>query len=387
MIENKSPLGLYIHIPFCEKKCAYCDFLSMKASDELQKQYADALLEELESVHMVSDTHELKTIYFGGGTPSILDAALLWEILGKIQKIFHITLSDVQEITLEVNPGTVSMDKWKEYRRMGIGRISMGVQSTHNDELKMLGRIHTYEQFLENYYGARESGFNNISIDIMSALPNQSLSKYIVSLERVARLSPEHISSYSLTIEEGTPFWTLYGEHGTKADELPTEEVDREMYESTKEVLSLYGYRRYEISNYAKEGYESIHNSFYWTGVPYLGVGLGASSYLENKRYQNRNDMQGYLKYASDTEKRRKLVESLTKEEQMSEFMFLGLRRMQGVSKKKFFQTFGLTMEQIFGEILYKMEKEKLMKIKEDRVFLTDKGIDVSNFVFSEFLL
>lgn len=387
MRNKKSPLGLYVHIPFCVKKCAYCDFLSMKASDRTKRQYVEALLAELESVRGIANSYDLQTIYFGGGTPSVLDTVLLWKILRKTQNVFSVKLSDMKEITLEVNPGTVSKEKWKEYQKMGIGRISMGLQSTHNDELQLLGRIHTYEQFLENYHGAREAGFENISIDVMSALPDQSLDKYIMSLERIAKLSPEHISSYSLIVEEGTPFWSLYGENGRKEKELPTEETDREMYEATKEVLSSYGYHRYEISNYAKAGYESIHNSSYWTGVPYLGVGLGASSYLENKRYQNRSDMQGYLQYASNIDNRRNLVETLTKEDQMSEFMFLGLRRMCGVSKKDFYDIFGLDMEQIFGETLHKMEREMLLKIEGDRVSLTDKGIDVSNFVFSEFLL
>lgn len=387
MKNEKSPLGLYMHIPFCVKKCAYCDFLSMEASEGTKRQYVEALLAELESVRRIANSYDLQTIYLGGGTPSVLDTTLMWGILEKTQDVFSVNLPGMKEITLEVNPGTVSKEKWKEYQKMGIRRISMGLQSTHNDELKLLGRIHNYEQFLENYHGAREAGFDNISIDLMSALPNQTLDKYRMSLERVAKLSPEHISSYSLIVEEGTPFWSLYGENGRKKKELPTEETDREMYEATKEVLSSYGYHRYEISNYAKAGYESIHNSSYWTGVPYLGVGLGASSYLENNRYQNRDDMKGYLKYASDTDKRRILVESLTKEEQMSEFMFLGLRRMYGVSKTDFYNIFGTAMEQVFGEALDKMEREMLLEIEGDRVSLTDRGIDVSNFVFSEFLL
>lgn len=387
MLSKKSSLGLYIHIPFCVKKCAYCDFLSMKASDEMQRKYVEALLEELESVSVLADSYELQTIYVGGGTPSVLNTKHLWKIYEKVQEVFGVSLSGMKEVTLEVNPGAVSMEKWKEYRRMGIQRISMGLQSTHDDELKLLGRIHSYEQFLKNYDEARNAGFNNINIDLMSALPSQSLDKYLISLERVAKLLPEHISSYSLIIEEGTPFWSLYGENGTKEKELPGEELDRAMYEATKEVLSFYGYKRYEISNYAKKGYESIHNTFYWTGIPYLGVGLGASSYLGNNRYQNRSDMQGYLKYASDTEKRRNVIETLTKEDRMSEFMFLGLRRMCGVSMNRFVKCFELSMEQVFGETLCKLQKQELLKIDGDRVFLTDKGIDVSNYVFAEFLL
>lgn len=387
MLSKKSSLGLYIHIPFCVRKCAYCDFLSMYASDEVQAKYIVALLQELESVSGITDTYELQTIYVGGGTPSVLNTKHLWRIFEKVQDVFGVSLSEMKEVTLEVNPGAVSMEKWKEYRRMGIQRISMGLQSTHDDELKLLGRIHSYEQFLKNYDEARDAGFHNINIDLMSALPSQSLDKYLISLERVAKLLPEHISSYSLIIEEGTPFWSLYGEDGTKEKELPAEDLDREMYEATKEVLSSYGYKRYEISNYAKKGYESIHNTSYWIGIPYLGVGLGASSYLENNRYQNRSDMQGYLKYASDTEKRRNLVETLTKEDMMSEFMFLGLRRMRGVSMTEFVKRFELPMEQVFGETLCKLQKQELLKIDGDRVFLTDKGIDVSNYVFTGFLL
>lgn len=387
MAEKRSPVGLYIHIPFCVKKCAYCDFLSMKASDKVQKHYVTALLGELESIRAEAVEYELQTIYFGGGTPSVLNTTLLWEILEKVQDVFSVSLSQMKEITLEVNPGTVSMEKWREYRRMGIGRISMGLQSTHSDELKLLGRLHTYEEFLENYDGARKAGFCNISIDLMSALPKQNLEKYRLSLERVAKLSPEHISSYSLIIEEGTPFRELYGDGGTRKEELPTEDVGRQMYEATKEVLSSYGYHRYEISNYAKEGYESIHNSSYWIGTPYFGVGLGASSYLGNNRYENITDIRKYLTCSADTKKRRNLVEALTKEDEMSEFMILGLRRICGVSKSEFSEKFGKGIEQVFGEVLCNMEKQGLLNIKDDRIFLTDRGIDVSNFVFSEILL
>lgn len=387
MEQSKIPLGLYVHIPFCVKKCAYCDFLSMSATEQMHQQYVDALLKELESIRKESLAYTLQTIYFGGGTPSVLNPYLLEKIIKKIEAVFNVNASELKEVTLEVNPGTASKEKWNEYYRMGINRISLGLQSTHDDELQKLGRIHSFHDFLENYQNAREAGFSNISVDLMSGLPGQTIEKYQESLEKVAKLLPEHISSYSLIVEEGTPFWKWYGEQGSKLDELPTEEEDREMYELTKNVLKQYGYHRYEISNYAKEGYESVHNSSYWVGTAYYGVGLGASSYFGNCRYQNISDFQSYLKNSSKADKRRILVEELTIEDKMTEFVILGLRRMCGISRKEFWQRFHKDVADVYKDILINLENKGLLKQEADRILLTDKGIDVSNYVFSELLL
>ena len=384
--KRKKPLGIYVHIPFCVKKCAYCDFLSMPAGEEVKKQYANAVLEEIEDYSQYTKEYQVQTIYFGGGTPSFMPAEYIRNILHKLQDVFEIDDLKSLEVTLEVNPGTVDEKKWKAYREMGINRISMGLQSTDNKTLKKIGRIHTYETFLENYRMARSCGFHNISVDIMSALPEQTIEQYKQTLETVATLSPEHISSYSLIIEEGTPFWEWYKEGGELEQELPDEEEERKMYELTKEILQKYGYERYEISNYAKKGFESKHNSSYWTGTSYLGIGLGASSYFEGERYQNVDELETYFLCAGNREQRIQNREKIGTIASMQEFMFLGLRRMCGVSKKEFKQRFGQSMEDVYGETLMDLLEKDLLCIEGDKVYLTDHGIDVSNYVFSAFL-
>lgn len=383
---TKMPIGIYVHIPFCVQKCAYCDFLSMPAGEGTKQRYVQAVLEELEDYRSRVKEYQVKTIYFGGGTPSLLPVEQIERMLAKMKEVFAIKDLGQLEITLEVNPGTVDEQKWKSYKQMGINRISMGLQSTDDQMLKKIERIHTYETFLENYRMARIVGFNNISIDVISALPGQTIEQYKRTLENVAKLSPEHISSYSLIVEEGTPFWDLYREGGTKEQELPTEEEERRMYELTKEILHRYGYERYEISNYAKKGFESKHNSSYWTGIPYLGIGLGASSYFNMTRYQNVTDMEEYLQYAGNREKRICNQENIGKKEAMEEFMFLGLRRMCGVSKQEFRQRFGEDMEQKYEKPFSKLLKQGLICIDGDSVYLTDYGIDVSNYVFTQLL-
>ena len=384
--ERKKPLGLYVHIPFCVKKCAYCDFLSMPASDEVKKQYTNAVLDEIEDYRQYVKEYQVQTIYFGGGTPSLLPAEYIQDILHKLQDVFEIDDLKKIEVTLEVNPGTVDETKWQSYKNMGINRISMGLQSTDNKMLEKIGRIHTYEAFLENYQSARNYGFNNISVDIMSALPEQTVEQYKQTLEIVAELSPEHISSYSLIIEEGTSFWEWYSEGGEFEQQLPNEDDERKMYELTKEILQKYGYERYEISNYAKKGFESKHNSSYWTGIPYLGIGLGASSYFERERYQNVTDLKAYFEYAGKKEQRIQNREKIGTIEEIQEFMFLGLRRMCGVSKQEFQYRFGKIIEDVYDEVLVELSQKGLLCIEGDKVYLTDYGIDVSNYVFSKFL-
>ena len=384
--ERKKPLGVYVHIPFCVKKCAYCDFLSMPASDEVKKQYTNAVLDEIEDYRQYVKEYQVQTIYFGGGTPSLLPAEYIQDILHKLQDVFEIDDLKKIEVTLEVNPGTVDETKWQSYKNMGINRISMGLQSTDNKMLEKIGRIHTCETFLENYQSARNYGFNNISVDIMSALPEQTVEQYKQTIEIVAELSPEHISSYSLIIEEGTSFWEWYSEGGEFEQQLPKEDDERKMYELTKEILQKYGYERYEISNYAKKGFESKHNSSYWTGIPYLGIGLGASSYFERERYQNVTDLKAYFEYAGKKEQRIQNREKIGTIEEIQEFMFLGLRRMCGVSKQEFQYRFGQSIEDVYDEVLVELSQKGLLCIEGDKVYLTDYGIDVSNYVFSKFL-
>jgi oxygen-independent coproporphyrinogen-3 oxidase len=372
----KKNLSLYIHIPFCIQKCKYCDFLSFSSSEEDRNSYIQELQKELVWKSHWAKEYQVITVFFGGGTPSILTADQMKWLMDTIKE--HYDLVSDAEITIEANPGTLTKDKLFVYRQCGINRISMGLQSANDEELKKIGRIHTFDQLKENFRLAREAGFTNINLDLMSALPGQTLESYAKTLEIVAKLNPEHISAYSLIVEEGTPL----SEDEMLLSQLPDEETDRQMYQFTKERLRQSGYERYEISNYAKQGYESRHNQVYWTGGDYLGFGLGASSYFQGERFINESERK---KYRFDGDK--KEVEILTKEDQMEEFMFLGMRLIKGVSKQQFFEKFGQSMDDIYGEILKKQEKEHLIKNGQDRVCLTEKGLDVSNYVFCDYLL
>ena len=383
-IEPKRLLGLYVHIPFCVRKCNYCDFLSAPADDATKKRYVEALCKEIAGYKELTKEYQLATIYFGGGTPSVLEVSFIEQILNTVKKNFAVDMA--AEVTLEVNPGTASLEKLKRYQELGINRLSIGVQSAKEKELALLGRIHTFEEAKQTYFWAREAGFENISLDLMSALPGQSLEDYKQNVEAILSLNPEHISSYSLIIEEGTPFYQQYAEGAPKKDELPEEETDRAMYAYTKERLVQAGYERYEISNYAKPGFESRHNSSYWIGTEYLGVGLGASSLFTTARYHNETDLTAYIEAIETGQDARREIERLVLEEQMEEFMILGLRMMKGVSRQEFQKRFGKAMETVYGSALSKLEKQGLLVKEGDRIALTETGIDVSNQVFIEFV-
>lgn len=386
---NKQPLGIYVHIPFCERKCAYCDFLSGPQTNAVKKEYIEALLKEMEGFQINKDKYQVVSIFFGGGTPSSIEAMDIKRILETLYRKFHIQQGSHStiEITIEANPGTVDEQKLRVYKEAGINRISMGLQSTNDEELKRLGRIHTYQEFLENYQLAKKVGFTNINVDLMSALPEQTQDSYITTLKRVVELEPTHISAYSLIIEEGTPFYELYGEGKEGERLLPSEEEDREFYVATKTVLAEHGYHRYEISNYAKEGYECLHNSLYWTGVSYVGFGLGASSYFEGCRYHNVEDTSNYINALKTGKSVTCNVQELSESEQMEEMMFLGLRMIKGVSQELFYQRFGKQMSDVYGEVIERFKMEGLLCEKGGYLCLTDEGIDVSNYVMSEFLL
>lgn len=399
---DKKEIGLYLHIPFCEKKCDYCDFLSGPASEQTKKDYVKAILAEINSYKGLAKQYVVKTIFIGGGTPSAIEASQMASIMEAIQAVFTIygindsadqykslSTDRLAEITIEVNPGVLTREKLETYKSIGINRLSMGLQSTNNDELKILGRIHTYEQFVDNYKLAREVGFTNINIDLMSAIPNQTLDKWMTTLERVVALNPEHISAYSLIIEEGTPFHERYGRENQvyQGTIIPSEDVDREIYTKTKQYLHDHGYERYEISNYAKKGYECKHNASYWTRTNYLGIGLGSSSLMENKRFRNEPNMRKYIGNSSNYDLIRKDIELLEEKQQMEEFMFLGLRMCEGISKSDFKNYFKLDIETIYGNIIDKLVSEKLLMVEADKIYLTEKGLDLSNYVMSEFLL
>ena len=388
-------IGLYIHIPFCVQKCVYCDFLSGPATRQRQQEYVATLSREIVWESAQYTDAVVKTIFFGGGTPSILQAEEIAEILDCLRKQYHIDAD--AEITLEMNPGTADQDKLLKLKRAGINRLSIGLQSADNAELKMLGRIHTYEDFLRTYHQARETGFSNINVDLMSALPGQHMENWVRTLEKVTALQPEHISAYSLIIEEGTP---LYQNLDARAS-VPEEDEDRQMYQETKRLLAQQGYHRYEISNYAKPGYECRHNSIYWQrGVwhmaDFVGFGLGASSTVGDRRWENTKSMKRYLSVFQEQNRKRydssageRVKESAVKlsvMEQMEEFMFLGLRMMEGVSKREFADSFGQEMDEIYGEALQKWIQMGMMAKNGDAVMLTDAGIDVSNTILTDFV-
>lgn len=380
-------LELYVHIPFCVRKCDYCDFLSAPAGADTQQEYVRKLLSEIEQKGVRCTEYKVTTIFFGGGTPSILKAGWIADALDAIYRNFQVCAD--AEITVECNPGTLSLEKLFIYKSAGVNRISIGLQSAENTELKELGRIHTYEDFLCSYDLIRKAGFCNVNVDLMSALPGQTLQSYEQTLRRVLALRPEHISAYSLIIEEGTPFYERYEsdellrERGEEPRMLPSEEIERMMYERTKELLLQQGYERYEISNYAKRGYACRHNIGYWRRKNYLGLGLGSASLVENERFHNTVELFDYLNGDFAPYE----TERLDKKSQMEEFMFLGLRMTDGIRREDFEQTFGLPVESIYGSVLNQQIAEKLLKKEDGRIFLTERGLDVSNYVMAQFLL
>ena len=375
--KENSPVEIYIHIPFCIRKCDYCDFLSGPSGPKEQADYVQALLREIQAVEE-GEGRSVSSIFIGGGTPSVLDERLLGDILKEIRNRFK--MEEDAEITIEVNPGTANIGKLQAYREMGINRLSIGLQSPQDRELKILGRIHNYEQFLETYQEARTVGFDNINIDLMSAIPDQTYEGWVKNLCTVAELEPEHISAYSLIVEEGTPF-------AARKLNLPDEDTEYNMYEATAQILKEYGFEQYEISNYARKGRECRHNVGYWTRQDYLGFGLGASSLYGKERFANTADMKKYLENSRNPEKIREKEPSLTREDEMAEFMFLGLRMTKGISKADFQKCFGCTIESVYGEVLEKYESMGLLLEQDGRIFLSREGIHVSNSIMAEFLL
>ena len=373
-------MELYLHMPFCVRKCAYCDFLSFPSGAKTQRMYAKRLMEDIGVMGKRYGEIPVETIFIGGGTPSVPDSGLIVEIMEHVRHAFHVV--DGAEISMEANPGTVTREKLTDYRKAGINRLSFGLQSANDRELKLLGRIHTWAEFLESFMLARECGFANLNIDLMSALPGQTCESWKETLSRVTDLDPEHISAYSLIIEEGTPFGERYGsEEGRKL--LPDEDSEREMYHETKRFLKDCGYERYEISNYAKPGRECRHNIGYWTGVPYLGLGLGASSYLDGCRFTVNPDMKQYLeeKPGMFTD-----IEKLTKKDMEEEFFYVGLRMTAGVSLSEFERRFGISAKEVYPGLMETFVKEKAARFEGDCFVLTDYGLDVSNYIMAQFL-
>ena len=384
MIKDKL-LELYFHIPFCVKKCNYCDFLSAPSTGEQQEAYMGALFRELEGRAGEYSDYTVTSVFVGGGTPSIVRAELIAELMKLVKQYFM--LSADAEITIEVNPGTVDEEKLCIYRKAGINRISIGLQSANSLELQKLGRIHSYEQFLDTYSWARKVGFNNVNVDVMSALPGQSMESYKDTLQKILTLEPmpEHISAYSLIVEEGTPF-AQWEEEGIL--NLPEEDCERHMYEETKRILGESGFERYEISNYARPGFVCRHNCGYWRRRDYVGFGIGAASLVRNKRFHNSENLQKYINSPLEC---RQDMQELSLEEQMEETMFLGLRMTKGVSMGGFQCIFGCSINEVYGKVIEKNVRDGLLEFVpfdgEKYLCLTEKGLDLSNYVMAQFLL
>lgn len=377
----KKDLGLYLHIPFCIQKCGYCDFLSAPAGREEREAYVQALEKEIRSYGDFAGGYRVSTVFVGGGTPSCLEASQTERIFEAVKDTFEI--ERMPEISMEMNPGTVTKEKLQAYKNCGINRLSIGLQSVRDSNLRLLGRIHTYEEFLESFRLAREAGFQNINVDLISSLPGQTEEFWREELKTIAELSPEHISVYQLILEEGTTFYEKYAAH---PELLPDEETSRAIYQATEEVLGQYGFHQYEISNYAKEGRECRHNLKYWERDDYLGLGLGAASMVRNIRMNNTGDMKTYLEKCGEPKTMRTDVQFLEEPQQIEEFMFLGLRKTRGISKKEFRRVFGRDIELVYEKALKKLFSSGMLLEKKDRLYLSKEGVLLSNAVLSEFL-
>lgn len=392
---QKKELELYIHIPFCVRKCHYCDFLSAPADEATRERYVQALCREILSYKDMAAEYEVSTVFFGGGTPSLLRPEQFERIIRALREALiqdfkkrknDKAIEDV-EFTVECNPGTLTEELLDCFKRLGVNRLSIGLQSADDAELRLLGRIHSYDEFLESFWLARAAGFDNINVDLMQALPGQTVQNFRDTLQKVIALKPEHISAYSLIIEENTRFHEWYGED---SDKLPSEDTERDIYKMTQRILKDAGYIQYEISNYAKPGYECRHNCGYWTGTEYLGLGLGASSYIKGTRFEQTDQLAAYLDgYAVGAEHvpERKNSHGLSKEECMEEFMFLGLRLCTGISKTEFRKRFGTDYEAVYGKVTEALLLQGLLQEAGERLCLTELGRDLSNRVLAEFLL
>lgn len=372
--------GIYVHIPFCKKKCKYCDFISFSCFEEKEEEYVNCLIKEIENKKC---SNVVSTIYIGGGTPSIIDSKNIIKILETIFSNFNVL--DDAEITIEINPGTVTKEKLQDYKNAGVNRLSIGLQSAENRILELIGRIHTYEDFLKTYNLSREIGFKNINVDLMLAIPTQTEKELISSVEKIIELNPEHISLYSLILEEGTELESLVSK---KELELLDEKIERKMYWDTKKLLEKNGYNHYEISNFSKKGFESNHNMDCWNQEEYLGIGLASHSYFENKRFSNIDNLNKYLENInnSDFEKNIELHEIQDKPNKMKEFMMIGLRKIDGVKISDFEKKFRINPLFYFRFEISKLTDDDLIEVDLDNIKLTKNGLDLANQVFEEFI-
>lgn len=378
-------LGIYIHIPFCKQKCYYCDFVSYSNKCSEVKEYIESLKKEIEEFDF--SNYKVTSIYIGGGTPSYIDSIYIVEILSELKEKLKCNLIEFKdiEITIEVNPGTVDTKKLNDYKKLGINRLSIGLQSTKNDILKKIGRIHTYQEFLEIYKLARETGFKNINIDLMIGIPEQKIGDLKNTLQDIIKLEPEHISVYSLIIEENTPIEKMLENGKIK---LPDEDLERNMYWYVKNTLELNGYNHYEISNFAKLGKESRHNLNCWNQEEYIGFGVAAHSYLNGIRFSNTINVEEYIQHIENNRKEEniQIEESQSLEDKKNEFMMLGFRKIQGVDIARFKEKFIDNPIFLYRENLNKLVEEGLIEVDLNHIKLTNKGIDLANLVFEEFV-
>ena len=396
-------LGIYVHIPFCIRKCAYCDFISYQNKLEMQEEYVKKLLEEIDNAKQIINSCNVTTVYIGGGTPSVINSKLIKRILYKIRDVISAkqksdnvaTLegidqeinghlgNDIQEVTIEVNPGTVTRQKLEDYFEAGVNRLSIGLQSTSDFLLKSIGRIHTYKDFLDTYNMAVDVGFKNISVDLMIGLPYQTITDIKESIEKITNLSlrPQHISVYSLIVEENTPMERLLNDGKIV---LPTDEEERNQYSYVKNTLEQKGYKHYEISNFCLPGNQAIHNTNCWDQKEYLGFGVAAHSYFDRKRFSNTNSLQQYL--SDSFESFRVIDEVQSLEDQQKEFMLLGLRKLDGVDISAFKAKFAQNPLFLFRKKIQKLVDDGLLVVDLNQIRLTRRGLDLANMVWEEFV-
>ncbi|EGT5561850.1 oxygen-independent coproporphyrinogen III oxidase [Clostridioides difficile] len=389
-------LGLYVHIPFCVKKCKYCDFNSYKMDIDSKKRYIEDLKIEMElySNKLYKDNKyknkeccslnkndKITSIFVGGGTPSILTSDEIREVFISIKEMFDI--DENAEITIECNPGTLTLEKLKTMKEIGINRLSIGLQAIQEKHLNFIGRIHTYEEFEKNYKDALSVGFKNINIDLMYSLPNQTLCDWKETLEKVVHLNPTHISAYSLILEEGTELYNMYE---SNKFELIDENVDIEMYEYTINYLKSKGYNQYEISNYSKEGYNCEHNILYWECEHYIGIGAGASGYINENRYNNVESLEDYHLSLVKREKPIQENEILSEKDMIEEKIFMGLRMNKGIKFEDFKKKFGIDFREKYNKQIEILLARKLINQSFEGIQLTQKGREISNSVFIEFM-
>ncbi|MBE6081310.1 MULTISPECIES: radical SAM family heme chaperone HemW [Tissierellales] len=374
-------LALYVHIPFCLKKCNYCDFISFPNKFDYVEKYTDALVKEIRLYSSVGKKFKLNTVFIGGGTPSSINSIYIEKIMDGIYKYFD--TNELKEVTIETNPKTLDKEKLVRYRESGINRISMGVQTLNDNLLKILGRIHNTEDFYKNYDLVRNLGFNNVNLDLMFGLPFQTLEDVIYTLKEVIKLEPTHLSFYGLIVEKGTKFYDLNNRGKLN---LPDEDLERAMYHKGMEYLVSNGYEHYEISNFAKKGYECKHNLFYWELKPYIGLGIGAHSNIFGKRYWNFADIKEYISSLDNGSFPVSGEEVIDKDMEMAEYCILGLRLIRGIDKKNFLGRFGIDIKEIYGKIIERHVKGGLLYENENRIYLTKRGLDLSNIVEVDFL-